>query len=252
MKRSVLAATVAAGALVAATLPSAAAVDARCSVDWSKVDSNSDGKVGRQEVKQSLDASFKTLDMDGNGTVTRSEYRDCHLTATGFISEPAKGSSQQPANITKPDPDSTLTDEELENRIDWFNAADANRDKRVTSDEAAAYGEKQYEQSGDTRSKAQVAAQNGAFFSTLDRDADKEVTENEAKSKMRSSQTDKMAADTNEDGAISKDEWLAHSDRSMKRAMEQSAKAEDAGSPKAQPSSAEQGPTVWFFFAELI
>lgn len=160
-------------------------VSSACTDAWKTVDADGNGTVSADEAKKHLDVAFNQIDVDGNDAISRQEYRDC------FVRQMDKSAW-------------------LERREQDFDKVDVNADDEIAMNEFMQGAEKSYDEM--TRAASDPTAEidpgpNYASF-TYDEVADRAmISEMQEEEFAGRSAYTFQSLDRNADDVISREEW---------------------------------------------
>ncbi len=166
---------------------------------FEQLDQNQDNKLSQEEIGERQ--RLLQADADQDGSVTREELQNL-LARRRDQAEPQLNAEQFFARLDQ-NKDEKITKEELNERSQWLLSADANEDGEITLAEAKAGLERLRERSRFRFDPEQT-------FTRLDENQDGKLQKDELRGPFAAGLTD---LDADNDGEITKQEFLARADR---------------------------------------
>jgi Ca2+-binding EF-hand superfamily protein len=166
---------------------------------FEQLDQNQDSKLSQEEIGER--ERLLQADADQDGFVTREELQNL-LARRRDQAEPQLNAEQLFARLDQ-NKDEKITKEELNERSQWLLSADANEDGEITLAEAKAGLERMRERSRFRFDPEQT-------FTRLDENQDGKLQKDELRGPFAAGLTD---LDADNDGEITKQEFLARADR---------------------------------------
>lgn len=239
--------------------PQTAQIGGPCQEQWTAVDENTDGVISESEAQAAAQAEFSRIDMDGNGTISVQEWKDCAApaaipggfartdTGTGTVERamPDSGTEagdtadqampevegqdqQQAANAA------TAGDEAAEAWGGEFEQMDADDSGDVSAEEAAQWSRSQ---AGGEQQDEEAVRTQAARFAMLDRDGDATLTEQEWQQRDQGDVEAKFGnIDQDGDGQVSETEWQQHRQQRFEQAQ----------------TAAHEEVDLWLFYYNMI
>lgn len=160
-------------------------VASACTDAWKTIDTDGNGTVSAKEARKHLDVAFSQIDVDGNDAISRQEYRDC------FVRQMDKSAW-------------------LERREQDFDAVDTNADDEIAMNEFMQGAEQSYDDMKKAASDSSAEIDPGANYASLSYEeaADRDMIQNMKKEEFagRSAYTF-QSLDRDADNVISREEW---------------------------------------------
>lgn len=170
---------------------------------FEQLDQNQDNKLSQEEIGERQ--RLLQADADQDGSVTREELQNL-LARRRDQAEPQLNAEQLFARLDQ-NKDEKITKEELNERTQWLLSADANEDGEITLAEAQASLERM-------RERGRFRFDPEQTFTRLDENQDGKLQKDELRGPFAAGLAD---LDADNDGEITKQEFLARADRIRER-----------------------------------
>lgn len=188
--------------------------EVKCEKPFTKIDADDNGLISKEEADDAIDRSFKQLDIDRDGRVTRAEYSACHEYSELYA--------------------------QSQNAFEWFQQADTDQDKSVSMEEMAAAGERDYASQQNGMSKEEHARQFAWNFRKLDKNNNRTIDFSEWRGTPVAE--DVLPGDRDQDQAMNLDEWRAHMQEGQEKAQQaKQTMSEGQGSGQVSSQASSQG-----------
>jgi Ca2+-binding EF-hand superfamily protein len=230
-----------------------------CATNWTAVDSDKNGKISEAEAQAATEAEFDRIDVDSNGTISVTEWKDCGDRSAypgvpagldnlpreassgageepeGMTTSPASAQAEADLQIDPPETTGSIGSAGMSGWTDDdFTAADADKSGDLSAQEAASADRSRFDQSAsDTEDSARMSS--GAF-AKLDADGDGMVSSDEFSSRDQAELRTGVEArfstlDADGDNEVSREEFKNHRDQRFSEA-----------------SQSDPEPTVWHYY----
>jgi len=219
-----------------------------CTQNWTTVDSDKNGAISRSEAKAVADSEFSRIDVDGNGTVSVTEWKDCGDPGSfpGNARDPRAADSPADAddtgNAEQADLDNTMQHNAIVGQgpdavppwnADDFSSFDTDRSGDLSADEAAEASRAGAGQAGEA-----VARWAGGMFARVDANADGKLSQEEWSNRNRQTFNDLFGrVDADGNGEITRSEWTNY---------------REGGYSRASTSAQGGEPTIWQYYYFVV
>jgi Ca2+-binding EF-hand superfamily protein len=173
--------------------------DQACSQSWVKVDADENGTISKAEAEKAADTEFSRIDVNGDGSVSVTEWKDCgdrtaypgvpdalddfpsqasaSESGEGMTESPASDQAQADLEADVPETTGSISKDATSWRHD-FDAADTDQSGYLTPDEAAKSEQRMHLDAASASDEADLRA-GSDVFATLDSDGDGKLSTQE-------------------------------------------------------------------------
>ena len=217
-----------------------------CPISFDVSDDDGDGYIAKSEWDSWRDQNFSTLDANGDGEITRQEYRDCTISSAGM-----QRTGDGAADMAELDTDqdrSVSSDEYMQATQDAETEAQQGPEGVMVLRRVILLPTNMSDEEVGSMSKAETAGHSAQTFAALDSNQDGQLSEDEWNaadsdkfdmSDYADSSFDKLDADGSD--SVSQSEYRDASDRRWQN-------AQSAQQAAGEGDSGAAGPSVYYLF----